>query len=1006
MKTEYHRSITILTIALITAVLSSQIFAVQSSTVIDEAGFSPDRLLGKLEVSQAISMPGGDMQWQSYRFSHAKTTAAVLGKPIDLALNFHDDESLKNAAISIVRYLDDEFGFAYESAEVVQILHGWNTKTLLVTFSDDGQAIYGAYAALTFNGKGELASVKGRGYGRKFSGAFKQSPERLVEHALSLEEYKNGELLSAKPVWFPILENDGLRLHAATQIELTFPDPQNRPVLFIDAQSAEVLATENRVVYDNLPGETRGSYRPFRPADRPVTGVFPHEIIRLNGGQQIYSTAEGAFSYDVNPGAAPFRITSELRGRWVDVNYEDGNDAAISLNVPRVEPVTIEWTRDNSRDDERMLYYHTNLIHTFWKEIDPNFQGMDRVIPATCEYDENYDNAFWNGQGMFFGNGPTLGNLALKGDVIHHEYTHGVTGSIYPWNVLPYEGESGALNEAWSDYFPCSLSDEPFLGEHSAGGAGAMRNINNNLVYPDDWFGEVHYDSRIVSAAMWHSREALGKEVTDPLFHFARYELGNTFITYFTDVLLTDDDDGDITNGTPNYVTLYEQFGRHGIGPGIFPKIIVSTFELSDNEDNGGVGDGDGFWEAGETLGAHIVLERLGELYPPPAENVSMWFDCDNPFVEVQQGANEFGDMNVGDDLSYVNFPLITIRDDAELSFADIRIRISAEGLPEILTDTLRIAIGTPKLLLVRDAGEGDDRTHWFRKALDRQGVIYSEFSVADPHVEFDNWLEQVESVIWFTGDAKEGFLSGEDQARIAAFIENGGNFVLTGQSIGRMLQGAGFLESWFGVEVTADSINQFFVHGVDGDPVGRGLNLLALGSQGAMNQRRPAAITAIGNGIECFHWARLEGAPAAGVRMEHEYSGAKTLFFSFGIEAIGGHGGTNTLSDLMEPVLDWFNIEHSVPEPLESPVEWEIGTPYPNPFNGRVTVPLTLPQSGMVTYAMFDLSGREMISGSEFGASGRRLLTIDAADWGSGYYFLKIESNGVIETKSLILVR
>jgi Zn-dependent metalloprotease len=73
-------------------------------------------------------------------------------------------------------------------------------------------------------------------------------------------------------------------------------------------------------------------------------------------------------------------------------------------------------------------------------------------LRATVHYEQKYDNAFWNGQEMIFGDGDGVIFNRFTGsvDVIGHELTHGVTGSE---SNLNYQGESGALNESISDVF-------------------------------------------------------------------------------------------------------------------------------------------------------------------------------------------------------------------------------------------------------------------------------------------------------------------------------------------------------------------------------------------------------------------------------------------------------------------------------------------------------------------------------------------------------------------------
>jgi Zn-dependent metalloprotease len=74
------------------------------------------------------------------------------------------------------------------------------------------------------------------------------------------------------------------------------------------------------------------------------------------------------------------------------------------------------------------------------------------ALDASVHFDNNYDNAFWNGQQMVFGDGDgTIFNrFTISLDVIGHELTHGVTGSEAN---LTYQGQSGALNESISDVF-------------------------------------------------------------------------------------------------------------------------------------------------------------------------------------------------------------------------------------------------------------------------------------------------------------------------------------------------------------------------------------------------------------------------------------------------------------------------------------------------------------------------------------------------------------------------
>jgi len=81
-----------------------------------------------------------------------------------------------------------------------------------------------------------------------------------------------------------------------------------------------------------------------------------------------------------------------------------------------------------------------------------SIDGQGLHLDATVHYGQDYDNAFWNGSQMVFGDGDdTIFNrFTISLDVIGHELTHGVTGSEVN---LAYLNQPGALNESVSDVF-------------------------------------------------------------------------------------------------------------------------------------------------------------------------------------------------------------------------------------------------------------------------------------------------------------------------------------------------------------------------------------------------------------------------------------------------------------------------------------------------------------------------------------------------------------------------
>lgn len=91
--------------------------------------------------------------------------------------------------------------------------------------------------------------------------------------------------------------------------------------------------------------------------------------------------------------------------------------------------------------------------------------GVGGSLLATVHYGRDYDNAFWNGERMVFGDGDGEVFRGFTGSlsVIAHELAHGV---IEDEGGLLYRGQSGALNESIADVFG-ALAEQHLAG-HTA----------------------------------------------------------------------------------------------------------------------------------------------------------------------------------------------------------------------------------------------------------------------------------------------------------------------------------------------------------------------------------------------------------------------------------------------------------------------------------------------------------------------------------------------------------
>jgi Zn-dependent metalloprotease len=110
-------------------------------------------------------------------------------------------------------------------------------------------------------------------------------------------------------------------------------------------------------------------------------------------------------------------------------------------------------------------YENLGLTYDFFKAIfgrnSLDDEGM--ALIASVHYGRGYNNAFWNGEQMVFGDGDgkIFARFTKSLDVVGHELSHGVVAHTCN---LDYFGQSGALNEHFADVFGV-LTEQWSLGQ-------------------------------------------------------------------------------------------------------------------------------------------------------------------------------------------------------------------------------------------------------------------------------------------------------------------------------------------------------------------------------------------------------------------------------------------------------------------------------------------------------------------------------------------------------------
>jgi len=171
----------------------------------------------------------------------------------------------------------------------------------------------------------------------------------------------------------------------------------------------------------------------------------------------------------------------------IDLN----NTSPVNNNAQYSHVISSNNSFNNSREGVSAHYnageayeYYENTFNR--ESISQSLQGQGQTILSFVnvadEFGESMGNAFWNGSGIFYGNGDDFFNsLGRALDVAGHEMSHGVVQNSAN---LEYRNESGALNESFADIFGAMIDREDWqIGEDvvktSAFPSGALRDLSD-----------------------------------------------------------------------------------------------------------------------------------------------------------------------------------------------------------------------------------------------------------------------------------------------------------------------------------------------------------------------------------------------------------------------------------------------------------------------------------------------------------------------------------------------
>ncbi len=406
----------------------------------------------------------------------------------------------------------------------------------------------------------------------------------------------SSEVLTA--CWVPTVdktsERNRIEFAPAMEVRVKGTDEVGVPVDYrtlVNANSGEVLLRQNQVRHIGKPHGDKIKPRPMgppamlqlfncqvtgtvhltQPFEAPVEVGLDHVESSING-TAYYTSGGGVLAFDED---APAELTLSLDGLWSTIQS--------GTTTPSFD-VTLQGDSLISFDEaasvrELSAYHNVNRIHDHMQNWLPDFTGLNISMPTAVDV-AGTCNAFYTPGSPsinFYSEGDGCNAFSLVSDVVFHEYGHGINDLFY--QSIGGAFSNGAMNEGYADLWAVSLSENPVLGAgcYSDDPSFFIRRYDENpKVYPQDLVGEVHADGEIICGAWYDTHLLMGSDWNTTMSLFvsvfpglqAQTQNGNegeAFVEVLLDVLQADDDDDDLSNGTPNGASILQGFATHGI---------------------------------------------------------------------------------------------------------------------------------------------------------------------------------------------------------------------------------------------------------------------------------------------------------------------------------------------------------------------------------------------------------------------------------------------------------
>jgi bacillolysin len=284
-------------------------------------------------------------------------------------------------------------------------------------------------------------------------------------------------------VWLPILNGDTSNtkdtpLRLAYKFDIYATQPVSRGDIYIDAITGESLFYN--AIIKHL-GEFSHGKKEIGTKNQKKMIVAANADTRYSGSQTIQTTLSGA----------NYILADATRGNGINTyNMLKGTNYNNAVNFTDADNnwTTAEYNNANKDNGAFDAHWGAEKTYDYWSTVHGrnSFDNAGAIIKSYVHYDVAYDNAYWNGSVMTYGDGSgTNFDILTSLDVAGHEIGHAVCEKTAN---LAYQKESGAMNEGLSDiwgacieYFAAPTKSTWLIGEDIEKRAGhlSLRSMSN-----------------------------------------------------------------------------------------------------------------------------------------------------------------------------------------------------------------------------------------------------------------------------------------------------------------------------------------------------------------------------------------------------------------------------------------------------------------------------------------------------------------------------------------------